>query len=233
MNFLFDLYGTLLDIKTDEGCLELWKAVAALLGDPQEDYLKIKTEYQAHCNMLASIHGDQYAEINLLRVFEAMLAGRNQDTAGAPALARSFRLASREKLRPFPNVKEMLTELRENGAGVYLVSNAQACFTLDELEECGLTELFDGILISSEAGVKKPSEKIFEMAFEGFGIEREDCVYVGNDLRDDVLGAHNAGLKCVYIETEQSGTYDFDLPAPDYVVSSHREMKELLLSMHR
>ena len=34
----------------------------------------------------------------------------------------------------------------------------------------GLYELFDGIILSSEDGVKKPLERIFEIAFTRFGI---------------------------------------------------------------
>ena len=38
----------------------------------------------------------------------------------------------------------------------FLLSNAQSCFTLDELDALGLADRFDGILLSSDAGMKKP-----------------------------------------------------------------------------
>ena len=77
--------------------------------------------------------------------------------------------------------------------------------------------------------MKKPSTRVFEIAFERFGLSAEECVYVGNDLRDDVLGATEAGMKTVYIKTAQSGSYeDTCLPEPTYTVKSHREMKALL-----
>jgi putative hydrolase of the HAD superfamily len=111
------------------------------------------------------------------------------------------------------------------------VSNAQACFTKDELDELGITPLFDGILISSDAGVKKPDPEIFEIAFKKFNLNKDECFYVGNDLHDDVLGASNAGLKTVYIETEQSGKYpNLDI-TPNYEVNTHEEMKELLYNL--
>ena len=126
----------------------------------------------------------------------------------------------------------MLRELKERGAGVYLVSNAQSCFTLDELRATELYDCFDGILISSDVGVKKPSVKIFELAFDRFGISADNSVYVGNDMRDDILGASGAGMKTVYIKTVQSGSYpELEIPEPTYTVNNHREMKELLLSL--
>jgi putative hydrolase of the HAD superfamily len=128
-------------------------------------------------------------------------------------------------------VVEILKGLKERGTGVYLVSNAQACFTKDELDELLITNLFDGILISSDAGVKKPCEEIFQIAFDKFSLKREECFYVGNDLHDDVLGASGAGLKTVYIETEQSGKYPELCVSPSYTVATHEEMKELLFSL--
>ena len=160
-----------------------------------------------------------------------MVENRGANKEKAKILAREFRLLSRQKLRLFPCIVEILKGLKERGAGVYLVSNAQACFTKDELDELGITPLFDGILISSDAGVKKPDPEIFEIAFEKFNLNKDECFYVGNDLHDDVLGASNAGLKTVYIETEQSGKYpNLDI-TPNYEVNTHEEMKELLYNL--
>ena len=93
----------------------------------------------------------------------------------------------------------------------------------------GLYELFDGIILSSEDGVKKPLERIFEIAFTRFGIYKDNSYYVGNDLHDDVFGASRVGLKTVYIETEQSGKYDDPpLPDPDYFASNHYELWQTL-----
>ena len=69
-------------------------------------------------------------------------------------------------------------------------------------------------------------------ANQGILSDGNDCFYVGNDLYDDVLGAHNSGLKTVYIETEQSGKYPSeDLVAPDYTASTHQKLMELLFDL--
>ena len=229
MNFLFDLYGTLADIKTDEEMQSLWYGFAWLLGE--SDVKKVRDEYLAICQKHADARAHKFVEFDLLHVFEEMVESRGADKEKAKILAREFRLLSRQKLRLFPYVVEILKGLKERGAGVYLVSNAQACFTKDELDELCITPLFDGILISSDAGVKKPDPAIFDIAFEKFNLNKNECFYVGNDLHDDVLGAKGAGLKTVYIETEQSGKYpDLDV-SPDYVVATHNEMMDLLFNL--
>ena len=229
MNFLFDLYGTLADIKTDEELQSLWYGFAWLLGE--SDVKKVRDEYLEICKKHSDARTHKFVEFDLLRVFEEMLQNRGASKEKAIEVAREFRLLSRQKLRLFPCIVEILTGLKERGAGVYLVSNAQSCFTLAELDELGITKLFDGILISSDAGVKKPCPDIFEIAFNKFSLNREECFYVGNDIHDDVLGASGAGLKTVYIETEQSGKYPDLCITPDYTVDNHREMKELLFRL--
>lgn len=229
MNFLFDLYGTLADIKTDEEMQSLWYGFAWLLGE--SDIKKVRDEYIEICKKYADARAHKFVEFDLLRVFEEMVESRGADKEKAKILAREFRLLSRQKLRLFPYIVEILTGLKERGAGVYLVSNAQACFTKDELDELCLTPLFDGILISSDAGVKKPDTEIFSIAFDKFSLNKDECFYVGNDLHDDVLGASGAGLKTIYIETEQSGKYPDLSIVPDYTVNTHYDMKELLFSL--
>lgn len=226
MNFVFDLYGTLVDIWTDEERRELWEGLAELLGEDKSAFDGVKFEYVSLCHK-AKTH--QYHEIDLLSVFREMLSSRGLDTHKAQHIADEFRRISMVRIKAFHGVKSMLKELRSLG-GVYLLSNAQSCFTMNEIESLGLKGLFDGIIISSDVGVKKPSTGVFEIAFNKFGITPDNSVYVGNDLRDDVLGASGAGMTTVYIPTEQSGRYD-NMPEPDYRVKNHRELKRLLLSM--
>ena len=228
MNFLFDLYGTLIDIKTDEGMRAPWDALCDGLGVARERWEDVRREYDAFCY---ARRGEEDHEADLLEVFRTLAVAHGEDADRAPALALAFRKASTLRLGVFSDVIPLLTALRGAGHGVYLVSNAQACFTRREIERCGLSPLFDGVIFSSEVGVRKPSREIFGIALEQFGLDADDCVYVGNDLRDDVLGATRAGLRTVYIPTEQSRTYGEALPAPTYAVSDHEKLAALLLSL--
>ena len=229
MNFIFDLYGTLIDIWTDENQEELWDGISLLLGDGEDKGQTVREEYLALCRDAYKGEGH---ELDLLSVFEKMLEKREVDVSVAPSLAFEFRRLSMVRLKTFDSVENMLKELKKQGR-VYLVSNAQSCFTIDELKTTGLYDLFDGILISSDVGVKKPFPDIFRLAFEKFGITPEESIYIGNDMRDDILGASRVGMKTMYIETPQSGSYpDLDLPEPTYTVKNHLEMQEVLLKIN-
>lgn len=228
MNYIFDLYGTLVDIWTDENKPELWQGVAKLLGETLESADEVRAEYISLCT--AAKKGE-YHEIDLLSVFRDMLMTRDMDISGAQHLATEFRSLSMVYIKAFRGVKSMLSNLKEVGK-VYLVSNAQSCFTLDELRATDLYDLFDGIIISSDVGVKKPWREIFDIAFARFGISAEDSIYVGNDMRDDILGATRAGMRTMYIQTAQSGSYPhLDIPEPTFIVKNHTEMKRKLLEL--
>ena len=228
MNFVFDLYGTLIDIWTDEGRPEVWRGLAGSLRGCRRRYLWAKEAYARLCKE-ASL--GEWREFDLLRVFERMLTEEGHDPTLASEIAKEFRENSMVRLGLFQGVKELLMGLRQRGAGVFLLSNAQSCFTRYELDKLGLTPLFDDIIISSETTYKKPSGEIFKIAFEKFGISPADSVYVGNDMRDDVLGAHGAGMRTAYIETVQSGKYNMELPKPDFVAQDHKHLTDILFRL--
>jgi putative hydrolase of the HAD superfamily len=228
MNFIFDLYGTLIDIWTDESSEAFWRSVCSLISLDGDDWNALKTHYSVLC---VEKKRDKFHEIDLIEVFSEIIASHNAKIS-ANELATAFRNLSMKRLRLFPSVKETLKELRTFGAGVYLLSNAQECFTRAELEDTGLLELFDGIILSSKEGVKKPSGRIFDRAFVQFGISPNDSYYVGNDLYDDVYGASRVGIKTIYIKTEQSGEYDATkLPSPDYIAIDHSDLSKILISL--
>ena len=222
-NFLFDLYGTLIDVHTDEDSPAFWTDIAAMLG--ADDPARLRERFHALCRA----ERPEGAETQFADIFTALLEeyGSKEEVL---SFARRFRERSLCKLRLFDGAITLLEELRARGAGVYLLSNAQACFTRHELETLGLTEKFDGILLSSEVGWKKPCKKFFLAAFEKFSLSPEDSIYIGNDLRDDVGGAREVGMRSVYIETEQSGRYE-NPPPVDLQAESYPKLISMLFRL--
>jgi putative hydrolase of the HAD superfamily len=77
------------------------------------------------------------------------------------------------------------------------------------IDDLGLRALLDGVITSAEAGVRKPSPRIFEMALNIAGVAAADAVHVGDSLEEDVAGARAAGIEAILIS--RSG----DASAPD------------------
>ena len=107
-------------------------------------------------------------------------------------------------IRLYDGVIELLEGLKAAGRGVYLLSNAQESFTIPEMDELGILEYFDGIMISSEEKVSKPQKQFFSKLLERYRLDPKECLMVGNDKNADMLGAKNVGIDGLYIHQEIS-----------------------------
>ncbi|MFD0871841.1 MULTISPECIES: HAD family hydrolase [Paenibacillus] len=126
---------------------------------------------------------------------------------------------------PYEFSAALLEQLKENSYGVGLISNWDHT-ARTVLEQCGLLPYFDHLFISEERGVKKPDKAIFEMALKAAGVSPEECVYVGDNYYDDVIGSRQAGMECWLINRfDRCGIEEID-HAP--VIPSARDILELL-----
>ena len=58
-------------------------------------------------------------------------------------------------------------------------------------------ELFDGVVISGEEGIRKPAKQMYELGVERAGAKAEDCVYV-DDLDFNLKPAEEMGMATVH-----------------------------------
>lgn len=232
---LFDLYGTLVDIRTDESSDRAWSALRdALVAEGCARYrdvddMRLRAMFDAASaparEHAAAAHG-RWAEPDLLDAYVRMIAvgdgaGGAADDAvldSAGRVAWAFRQGSTRLLRLYPGAIDLLDALRDSGVRTVLVSNAQSCYTRPELDALGLSDRFDRIVISSEEGVRKPSAEIFRRVLEREGLQPEYAVMIGNDERSDILGARAAGIDGIYLRTEISP--QSDPQSSDYALRS-------------
>ncbi len=204
-NYIFDFYGTLADIRTDEENPFLWKKMSEIYSAFGAAYEAVELQ-QAFRGLEREVQegiGGEDAEPDLTQVF-ALLYERKQvpcDPVQAKMTAVTFRALSREFIRVYDGVTELLAELRSRGRGVYLLSNAQTDFTRPEIGMLGLTGYFDGIFISAEQGCKKPSTAFFERLLKKFHLNPRESIMIGNDESADIAGARRVGMDSLYIHT--------------------------------
>ena len=212
-NIIFDLYGTLIDIRTDEFSLDFWrKAVQSFAtGGASFSPSELRSAYSRYVKRALRRERlkhptYKHVDIDLLQVFRRLFAdkGISADTALLHKTAYKFRKDSTVMIRLYDGVTELLEGLRASGRRIYLLSNAQESFTIPEMEELGILSYFDGIMISSQEGVCKPQHQFFEKLLDRYGLDPRDCLMVGNDKNADMLGAKSAGIDGVYIHQEIS-----------------------------
>ncbi|OGO52276.1 MAG: hypothetical protein A2148_01160 [Chloroflexi bacterium RBG_16_68_14] len=130
--------------------------------------------------------------------------------------------------RLFDDAIETLEALRRQGYRLACVTNrvfGGPGFT-QEVEEFGLDQLFDAMVVSCDVGYMKPHPKIFQHALEGLGIEPQEAVMVGDSLRADVAGAQALGMATVW-RRYPNVREQVDGVLPDYVVDALRQLLDL------
>ncbi len=223
-NVVFDLYGTLVDIRTDEHGKECWERTAEIFHENGAEYLPKELE-KRYFEVVSELEHETdidlkkvYPEIDILRAFRILYRekGASADGELAEKTAVVFRQASTKFIRLYPNVVRLLSGLSEDGARVILLSNAQAAFTRPELRQLGLDGLFDKIFLSSDFGIKKPDLRFFGAALKDLDPQR--TVMVGNDMTCDIEPAKKLGLSTVYVRSKISPKGDN--PSADMIIRS-------------
>ena len=212
-NYIFDLYGTLIDIRTDEASQLLWKRMATYYKAFGAQYMpdELMMKYQKLCkeeaDKVAGQNGSRYPEAELGEVFRRLLTDKTTEMlpgdmyTWVKCTASMFRIISRKRFSAFPDSAPVLKVLRKKGKRVFLLTNAQAILTRPEIDEAGLTGLFDGIYISSEKGIAKPDPEFLLMLMKEHSLDPEETLIVGDNMGTDNRLADLCGMRSVYLNT--------------------------------
>lgn len=238
-NCVFDLYGTLIDINTDEWSIELWEKMAVYYGYKGAHYTaeELNEEYgklvEAEKKSVHRRHKDYCViDIKIDKVFKKLYnqKGVKVTKAVVEQTCAVFRCFSTKYIKLYDGVTEVLDALKANGKKIYLLSNAQRSFTANEMDMLGLTKYFDGICISSDEECSKPDSHYFEILFDRYGLEKSESVMIGNDYISDIKGAHDFGIDSLYIHQSISPEIEGELLSNYKIMDGDvHKMKELLL----
>jgi len=219
-NYLFDLYGTLVDINTNEHKTYLWKKMAELYGFEGADY-KPKELKKAYFEQVEKekqavrIKYPQFANVDIRveKVFEHLLRvkGVKPPEHFGEYTAKTFRVISTKYIKLYDGVTDLLDSLKTAGKSVYLLTNAQRWFTAPEIKMLGLEDKFDGIVISSDEYTCKPDKAFYNIILKRYNLNPKETIMIGNDCKADISGAYNAGIDSLYIHSNISPEITMEL----------------------
>jgi putative hydrolase of the HAD superfamily len=203
---IFDCYGTLVDILTDEGKDEVFAQVSLYLRyyGSSTSGSALKSIYQAEKEQYLNTRGEHFPEFDMAAVFKTIL---HREGLNNPFLVEScckiFRMVSRERFRLFPDSLHALREIKRSHLPMAMLSNAQDVFFHDEVRMLGLRQFFNYFVVSSYWGFKKPDPRLFSLASSLCNVSPAEAVYIGDDTITDVKGAHDAGLRAILIDRNE------------------------------
>ena len=128
--------------------------------------------------------------------------GKIDEEEFEPAFARMLGLTEADGLiermmagsRPEHRMMNAVRAAREAGVRTGLISNS---WGVKRYNRDLLAKLFDGVVISGQVGIRKPSKRIYLMGAEAIGLPPEECVFV-DDLEFNLTPARELGMATVH-----------------------------------
>lgn len=121
---------------------------------------------------------------------------------------------------------EIMEYLKSRGYGLHMCSNGFHEVQYRKLKACGMTDYFNTIVLSEDAGANKPSKAYFDYAFRMTGASPDSTIMIGDNFQTDILGAKGAGLDVIWFNPhpEQNKATEFI----NYEIKSLSEIQGIL-----
>lgn len=129
-----------------------------------------------------------------------------------------------------PEIPAVLQAIQAMGLKIGLISNVHSRGQVPaNLEQYGIRQYFDPIVLSCEYGRRKPDPAIFHYAARMANTPASKCAYIGDRVSRDILGARRAGYgKAIQIRHDFDHGED-DLGAiPDAVIEHMTELVDTI-----
>jgi putative hydrolase of the HAD superfamily len=154
------------------------------------------------------------------------------DTALASEMVRVYERLRDEYRQLTPAALETLQKLRDWHIPLALISNGNASYQRNKLQQHGLEPFFDIILIEEEFGVAKPDPRIFLAALEHLHLLPQEAWIIGDNLAIDIAGAQRLGISAVWFDAAEHGLPEGHSTYPDHVIRALPELLNLLSDTH-
>ncbi len=106
--------------------------------------------------------------------------------------------------RRYDDVLPTLAALRARDVKTAIISNtpwgSPAALWREELARLGMADVVDVLVFCPDCGWRKPARQIFDHTLARLGAMPEQCMFVGDDPRWDIVGPQAVGMEAVLID---------------------------------
>lgn len=128
----------------------------------------------------------------------------------------------------FPNAVEVLTELKNRGYTLHIITNGFKEVQHDKLLNTGLIRFLTNVYISEEIKAPKPSREIFEYAIKSSNARKKESLMIGDSWESDIIGAKNFGIDQVFFKLNDQ-EIDFGIMGePTFTITELNELLNIL-----
>ena len=185
---IFDAYGTLFDVNSAaEKCKDKigdkWESFANYWRTTQLDYTWLRSLMKKHKDFC------QITEDSLDKSMKAFKI----DSSMRDELLDLYKILS-----IFPEVKEVLNNLKEKNYKLAILSNGTPALLNKLVKSNNLESTFDDIFSVEEVGIYKPDSKVYDIPIKKYQIQKDEVVFLSANTWD-VSGGGNYGYNSVWV----------------------------------
>ena len=204
---IFDLYGTLVGNFSLQAYNKVQEEMAKILGVPYPKFWQTMGETIKDRSL-----GNLSAEENIVEVCRRL--GVKADRTQIEQTVFLKDEFTRKSIIPELEVLGALDLLKRNNLHIGLITNCNSAVPRF-FPESPLAQYIDVSVFSCEERIKKPSHRIYEIAYERLNVQPQECIYVGDGSGEELTGAAAVGMLPILKRADLTDVYDPHRPEVD------------------
>jgi len=213
---IFDAYGTLFDVNSAaEKCKDKignkWESFTNYWRTTQLEYTWLRSLMNRHKDFW------QVTEDSLDKSMKAYKIDNSM---------RSELLNLYKTLSIFPEVKEVLNNLKEKNYKLAILSNGTPSLLNELVKNNNLDSIFADVFSIEEVGIYKPDSRVYDLPIKKYQIQKNEVVFLSANTWD-VSGGGNYGYNAVWVNRNNNIFDNLDYQ-PKHQVKQLSELLDLI-----
>jgi 2-haloacid dehalogenase len=190
---VFDAYGTLFDVNSAaEKCKDKignkWEGFANFWRTTQLEYTWLRSLMKRHKDFW------QVTEDSLDKSMKAFKI----DSSMKSELLNLYKVLS-----PYPEVKEVLKQLKVKKYKLAILSNGTPALLSELVKSSNLENIFDDLFSVEEVKIYKPDSKVYDMPIKKYQIKPGEVAFLSANTWD-ISGGGNYGYNAIWVNRNNS-----------------------------
>ena len=213
---IFDAYGTLFDVNSAaEKCKnqigDKWEGFANYWRTTQLEYTWLRSLMKKHKDFW------KVTEDSLDKSMKAFNVNPNM---------REELLSLYKKLSTFPEVNEILKNLKDKNLKLAILSNGSPELLNELVNSNNLKEIFDDLFSIEEVKIYKPDNKVYEIPINKYKIKPEEIFFLSSNTWD-VSGGGNYGYQSIWVNRNNNIFDNLDYK-PKYEIKNLKQLLDII-----
>ena len=241
---LFDLGSTLIYFEgsrpevLEEAGRQMYLSLKASGVDLKED--EFQATFKTELDRYYREREQDFVESTTLNMLQNLLAEKGYRNLSLEVIEKALNAmykVTQAHWHPDPDAQKVLSELRQDGFHLGIISNAADDRDVQTLvDNAGLRIYLDFVLTSASFGMRKPDPSIFQIALDRWYKFPSQVIMVGDKLGADIKGAKAAGIFSVWVTryADRPGNRKLiGVIEPDATIASLSELIPLIKELNK